>query len=117
MGARACRVRRVSELARARARQRIERFPGVATLAESGMAGFELVGNQGITVPAATPKAAIERLSGEIVRAVSLPAVRDSLLRQGLTPAPLASVEYDALLRAEFSKMQKMFKDAAVKIE
>ncbi len=99
------------------ARQRSERFKDVPTLAESGMPGFELAGNQGVTVPAATPKTVIERLSGEIVRAVALPAVKDTLLRQGLTPAPLAAADYEALLRAEFTKMQKMFKDAAVKIE
>jgi tripartite-type tricarboxylate transporter receptor subunit TctC len=99
------------------ARQRIERYKDVPTLAESGMPGFELVGNQGITVPVATPKAVIERLSTEIARAAALPAIRDTLLRQGLTPAPLASGDYDALLRAEFSKMQKMFRDANIKIE
>jgi tripartite-type tricarboxylate transporter receptor subunit TctC len=99
------------------ARQRIERYKDVPTLAESGMAGFELAGNQGITVPATTPKAVIERLSAEIVRAVALPVVRDSLLRQGLTPAPLASADYDALLKSEFQKMQKMFRDAAIKVE
>ncbi len=99
------------------ARQRIERYRDVPTLAESGMPGFELAGNQGVTAPAATPRPVIERLSGEIVRAVALPAVREALLRQGLTPAPLAAGEYDALLRAEFPKMQKMFRDAAVRVE
>jgi tripartite-type tricarboxylate transporter receptor subunit TctC len=98
-------------------RQRVERFGDVPTLAEAGMPGFELAGNQGVTVPAATPKPVIERLSGEIVRAVALPAVKDTLLRQGLSPAPLAAADYDALLRAEFPKMQKMFRDAAVRIE
>jgi tripartite-type tricarboxylate transporter receptor subunit TctC len=99
------------------ARQRIERYKDTPTLAESGMAGFELIGSQGITAPAATPRAVIDRLSAEIVRAAALPAVKDSLLRQGLTPAPLASGEYDALLKAEFQKMQKMFRDAGIKVE
>ncbi len=98
-------------------RQRVERYKETPTLAESGMPGFELVGNQGITVPAATPKAVIERLSGEVARAAALPAVKDSLTRQGLTPAPLSGSEYDALLRAEFQKMQTMFKDAGIRVE
>ena len=97
--------------------QRIERFRDVATLAESGMPGFELSGNQGVTAPAATPRPVIERLSGEIVRAVNLPAVRDVLLRQGLSPAPLTAGDYDALLRAEFPRMQKMFRDAGIRVE
>jgi tripartite-type tricarboxylate transporter receptor subunit TctC len=99
------------------ARQRVERYRDVPTFAESGMPGFELVGNQGVTAPAATPQAVIERLSGEIVRAATLPAVRETLLRQGLSPAPLAAADYDALLRAEFARMQQMFRQAAIKID
>ena len=98
-------------------RQRVARFKDVATLAESGMNGFELTGNQGITVPAATPKAVIERLSAEILRAADTPAMRETLARQGLTAAALAAADYDALLRGEFLKMQKMFRDAAVRVE
>jgi tripartite-type tricarboxylate transporter receptor subunit TctC len=98
-------------------RQRVERYKDVATLAEAGMLGFELTGNQGITVPAATPKAVVERLGMEILRAVGTPLFKETLARQGLTPAPLNSAEYDALLRAEFTKMQKMFRDTAVKLD
>ena len=98
-------------------RQRVPRFANVATLAESGMSEFELTGNQGITVPAATPKAVIERLSAEVLRAADTPAMRETLARQGLTPAPLAAADYDTLLRGEFVKMQKMFRDAAVRVE
>ena len=98
-------------------RQRVARFRDVATLAESGMPGFELAGNQGVTVPAATPKAVVERLSTEVLRAADTPAMRETLARQGLTPAPLAAADYDALLRTEFVKMQKMFRDAAVRVD
>ena len=97
--------------------QRIDRFKEVPTLAESGMPGFELAGNQGVTVPAATPQAVISRLSDEILRATASPTVKESLLRQGLKPAPLGSSEYGALLRAEFQKMQKMFRDANIKVD
>ena len=97
--------------------QRIDRFKEVPTLAESGMPGFELAGNQGVTVPAATPQAVISRLSDEILRATASPTVKESLLRQGLKPAPLGSSEYGALLRAEFQKMQKMFSEAKIKVE
>jgi tripartite-type tricarboxylate transporter receptor subunit TctC len=90
-------------------------FKDVPTLAESAIPDFELAGTQGVTVPAATPKVVISRLSAEIERAVALPAIRDNLLRQGLHPAPLNSNEYDAFLRAEFLKMQKMFKAANIK--
>jgi tripartite-type tricarboxylate transporter receptor subunit TctC len=90
-------------------------FKDVPTLAESAIPDFELAGTQGVTVPAATPKAVISRLSAEIERAVALPAIRDNLIRRGLHPAALNANEYDAFLRAEFLKMQKMFKAANIR--
>lgn len=95
---------------------RLDRFKNVPTLAESGMPDFELAGSQGVTVPAATPKAVIDRLSTEILRAVALPAVKDMLIKQGLTLAPLGSGEYGALIRAEFLNIQKMVRDANIKL-
>lgn len=60
-------------------------------------------------------KPVFDRLSSETVRSVDLPAVGESLQRLSLSPAPLASGEYGALLRAEFTKMHKMFNDACIK--
>lgn len=96
-------------------RTRLDDYKDIPTLAESVIPDFELAGTQGVTVPAATPKPVINRLSAEIGRAVALPAIRDSLIRQGLHPAPLNTDEYDAFIRSEFGKMQKMFKAANIK--
>lgn len=96
-------------------RARLEQFKDVPTLAETAIPDFELAGTQGIVVPAATPKAVIARLSAEIGRAMALPALHDNLVRQGLHPAPLNSAEYDAFLRSEFLKLQKMFRAANIK--
>ncbi len=96
-------------------RTRLDDYRDIPTLAESVIPDFELAGTQGVTVPAGTPKAVINRLSAEIGRAVALPAIRDSLIRQGLHPAPLGTGEYEAFIRSEFSKMQKMFRAANIK--
>ena len=66
-------------------------------------------------MPAATPKVVINRLSTEIVRAMALPGIRENLIRQGLHPAPMNTGEYDAFIRSEFVKMQKMFRAANIK--
>src|SRR6516162_3752160 len=44
--------------------------PGLPTVAESGLPGFEVVGWYGLAVPAETPKAAIARLNAETNRAL-----------------------------------------------
>jgi tripartite-type tricarboxylate transporter receptor subunit TctC len=90
-------------------------FNDVPTLAETAIPDFELAGTQGLVVPAATPKAVISRLSAEIGRAMALPAIHDNLVRQGLHPAPMGSGEYDVFIRAEFVKIQKMFRAANIK--
>jgi tripartite-type tricarboxylate transporter receptor subunit TctC len=97
-------------------RARLERYKDIPTLAESGVRDFELAGNQGVAAPAGTPPAVLNRLSSEILKAVALPAVRDSLARQNLNPAPLAAAEYDALIRAELGKIRKVAQDANIKL-
>ena len=98
-------------------RHRIERFKDIPTLAESGMPGFELSGTQGVTAPAATPAAVINRLSSEILRAAALPAVRESMVRQALIPAPMGAAEYGAHIVAELQNMQKLVREAQIKFE
>ena len=51
--------------------------PNIPTVAESGIPGFEVTSWYGVIAPAKTPGAIVERLHGEIVRALdSLPAYR-----------------------------------------
>ena len=66
---------------------------------ESGLPDFDLAGAMGVFAPAATPKAALERLSTEIMRAVQLPEVKDGMLRDGFAVAPMGSAEYEVFLQ------------------
>ena len=98
-------------------RVRIDDLKNVPTLAESGLPEFELVAILGVLAPAATPKPVIDRLSAEIARAVQLTEVRDNLLRQGIYPSIMGPVELDAFIRAEILKIQKIVREANIKLE
>jgi tripartite-type tricarboxylate transporter receptor subunit TctC len=98
-------------------RMRFDEVKDVPTLAESGLPDFELVAILGLLAPAATPKPIIDRLSGEITRAAQLSEVRESLLKQGILPAPLGPAEFDAYIRAELQKIQKIVRDSNIKLE
>ena len=87
------------------------------TMAESGFPEFELTGKLGVFARSATPKDAINRLSAEIVRALNVPEVRESLFKQGIAAAPLGSAEFDALIRAEIPKIQKIVREAGIKLD
>jgi tripartite-type tricarboxylate transporter receptor subunit TctC len=96
---------------------RSELVKDVPTMAESGYPEFELSGKLGVFARSATPRDAITRLGAEIVKALNLPDVRDSLFKQGIAAAPLGPAEFDALIKAEIPKIQKIVNQAGIKLD
>ncbi|MBI3918299.1 MAG: tripartite tricarboxylate transporter substrate binding protein [Betaproteobacteria bacterium] len=89
----------------------------VPTMIESGLPDFEMTGQQGISAPAATPKAAIERLGAEIMRVVLLPEVRTRLTMDGYDVAPVGASEYAAGLPARIQKIREIAREANIKLD
>src|SRR6202008_24832 len=58
-------------------------MPDVPTASEAGVPGFEFGTWFAVVAPAGTPRAVLDRLNAEIVKAASLPEVRDRLVEQG----------------------------------
>ena len=96
---------------------RSEQAKQVPTLDESGLPGFELTSKLGAFARSATPKDVIARLSTEIVRALQVPEVRESLFKQGISATPMGSAEYDAIIRAEIPKVQKIVRSAGIQLD
>ena len=97
--------------------KRAEYFPNVPTLAESGMPEFELTSSLGAVVRSGSPKDAINHLSTELVRAMQLPEVKDTLIKAGIYPAPSGPEEFDAIMRADVLKIQKIVREAKLKLD
>jgi tripartite-type tricarboxylate transporter receptor subunit TctC len=91
-------------------------LPDVPTVAESGYPGFEALNWFG-TVARAGPKVAIERLSAEIAKALELSEVRDQMARQGMAPAAMSPEAYDAFLRTEAQRNERIIRTLKLKIE
>ena len=91
--------------------------PGVPTVAESGVPGYELVGYTALWAPAKTPEAIIRRINQEAVRVLSQPDVRERLLNAGEEIVASTPEQFAATLKAEIAKMSKVIKDAGIKIE
>lgn len=96
---------------------RSDTLPDVPTVAESGYAGFEALNWFGAVVRAATPKNVVERLSAEIRDALQLAAVKDILGKQGLAPAAMMPREFDAFLRAEMQRNERIIRLLNLKID
>ena len=92
-------------------------LPDVPTVAEAGVAGYVFDPWFGILAPAKTPKALLLKLSGEIARIVELPDVKERLRALGADPAPTTPEGFDAHVRAQVAKFQKIVQDAGIKPE
>jgi tripartite-type tricarboxylate transporter receptor subunit TctC len=92
-------------------------LPDVPTVAEAGVSGYAFDPWFGILAPAKTPKALLDKLSSEIARIVELPDVKERLRALGADPAPTTPEGFDAYVREEVAKFQKIVKDAGIKPE
>lgn len=73
---------------------RFNSLPDVTTLAEAtGQPGLEAVSWHALTAPAATPRAVINRLHGEMTRILQLPEIIKTITQLDLIPVPPASIE------------------------
>jgi len=52
-------------------------FPDIPTVAESGVAGYDVVAWGGLVVPVATPKSVVQQLNAAVNAALGQPAIRD----------------------------------------
>ncbi len=78
--------------------------PDVPTLAEAGLAGYEIASWQGVFAPAGVSPEIIKRFNAEIVRIINAPDVRQKLLDMGAEPAPNNPEEFAAMVKAEVTK-------------
>jgi len=96
---------------------RVAALPGVPTIAEQGLPGFELDGWIAPVAPAGVPKAELARLYNGFKAAMDMPEARDALIAQGyeirLTPPEPAA----AFFRSEAARMAQVVKNANVKID
>ena len=95
----------------------IAQFPGVPTIAESGLPGFQFNSWFTIMVPAGTSKEIVARLHSEIVKALADADVRAQLLNQGLTVRGTTPAELAVATREQLARYSKVMKEAGIKAE
>jgi tripartite-type tricarboxylate transporter receptor subunit TctC len=97
--------------------QRIPQLPDVPSIAESGYPGFEGVGWSGIVLPAATPRAIVERVSADIQKQLNDPQLRERIVDRGGIPDPRTPQGYADFIRAEIEKWAQVAKAANVRLD
>jgi tripartite-type tricarboxylate transporter receptor subunit TctC len=97
--------------------ERIASLPAVPTAVEAGLKGFDVSSLFGIAAPAGTPPAIINKLNAAMKTILANPAVKESLLAQGVIAAYTTPEQTAAALRAENIKWAKVIKDSNIKAE
>ena len=91
--------------------------PEIPTVAESGVPGYEVTTFYGVSAPAKTPRPIIDRLHGEIVRALNTAELRERLQSLGADPVGNTPEQYTAFMQNEIAKWGKVIKAAGIKGE
>ncbi|MCX7152266.1 MAG: tripartite tricarboxylate transporter substrate binding protein [Proteobacteria bacterium] len=96
---------------------RIDGAPGLPTVAEAGLPGYETATWLGIVAPAATSREVVAKINAEIQRVMALPEVKEKLIAQGLTLSGGTPEQFGAYIRSEHAKWGNLIKDAGIKAE
>ena len=91
--------------------------PDVPTVSEAGVAGYEATIWLGIMAPTGTPKAIVDKLNGEINKALSRPDVKEAWAKQGAEPMIMSPSQFETYLRSDIDKWANVVKISGIKLE
>ncbi|HKA71388.1 MAG TPA: tripartite tricarboxylate transporter substrate binding protein [Xanthobacteraceae bacterium] len=85
-------------------------MPDVPTVDEAGVPGYEATIWIGLMAPAGTPKEIVDKLNGEIQKALAREDVIEAWVKQGAVPMLMTPDEFDKYLRADIDKWANVVK-------
>jgi tripartite-type tricarboxylate transporter receptor subunit TctC len=94
-----------------------ELLPGVKSVAEQGVDGFEVTAWAAMYAPAGTPKEIVDRLNAEVAKILALPETRQRLLQLGFEPAGGTPEQLAAFEKQERAKWGPLIKAAGLKAD
>ncbi|HUH94982.1 MAG TPA: tripartite tricarboxylate transporter substrate binding protein [Casimicrobiaceae bacterium] len=94
--------------------KRISAAPDLPTIAEQGFPEFEATSWYGLVAPTGTPAAIVDRLHGEIVKALREPDVREKIAGLGADPVGNTPAEFAALQHAETVRWTRVARQANI---
>jgi tripartite-type tricarboxylate transporter receptor subunit TctC len=90
-------------------------LPGVPTIAEAGVPGYEATIWLGVMAPKATPAAIVDKLNAEIRKIVSRQDLRDDWAKQGAVPMTMTPAEFQKYLEQDIVKWERVVKISGAK--
>jgi tripartite-type tricarboxylate transporter receptor subunit TctC len=91
--------------------------PGLPTVAEAGLPGYECVAMYAVFVPAKTPPALVARLNKEIVTVLNRPDVREKFLASSTDVIASSPQGLADTMKSEMARMGKVIRAAGIRAE
>lgn len=98
-------------------KNRLPDLPGVPTLAEAGVTGFEMQSWQGLFLPAGVPRAIVDRVAKETATILAMPDVQARLRNMGVEPDGRGPEAFAEFQRSEVAKWGKVIREAGIQAE
>jgi len=98
-------------------RERSSLVPGIPTVSESGLPGFDSWNWFGVFGPAGTPPAVVERVNAELNRLVGDAAIKERFAQLGFETTGGTPADFAAVVQSEARKWSQVIREANVKPE
>jgi tripartite-type tricarboxylate transporter receptor subunit TctC len=98
--------------------QRVPEAQDIPTMSEQpGLKGFVSQSFIGVVAPAGIPDNVKATLSTALQKIMSMPEVRDRIVKMGMVPLPSTPEEYKAFIASETDRNEKLIKAANIKFD
>jgi tripartite-type tricarboxylate transporter receptor subunit TctC len=91
--------------------------PEIPTLAETGLAGYEISSWQAMFAPAGLPREIQMRVYTEVAKALKSPDIANRLKELGLDAGGMPPEELAALIRSDIPRLGKIVRDSGAKVD
>lgn len=92
-------------------------LPGVKSVAEQGVPGFDVVAWDAMFAPKGTQPEVIQKMSEHVQRALQQPETRRKMLDSGVEPLFMGPSQLDGFVKKERIKWGEVIKSAGIRIE
>ena len=94
--------------------KRSDTVPGLPTVAEAGVQGYEAIGWFGLLVPAATPAPVVAKLSADANKVLADADVKQRMMSLGAEPSGDTPAQFAAFIRGDQAKWSKLMRERGI---